>query len=76
MTAIVETLRVEQEFVTLDLLLFRRFGARYSGLVEATLDRNRDAAYAGPFLPVGTLIEVTIPDPSDPRPVRVIRLFD
>ena len=76
MTGVTEVLRVEQEFVTLDLLLFRRFAAEYPGFVEATFDANQGAADGGVFLPVGTRVAVTVPSPADPQSVRVVRLFD
>ncbi len=71
-----ETLEVNQEHMTLDLLLWRRFGLELPHKVEDTLELNRDLARIGPYLPVGTLVEIELPAPADkPAPVKVLRLW-
>lgn len=76
MSVATETLIVESEGQPLDLILFRRFGLEYPGLVEATLDANRGLADGGLFLPVGTRIVVPLPAPPERQePRRVVRLW-
>jgi|TARA_A100001391_G_scaffold44812_4_gene26288 phage tail protein X len=55
-----EKVTVSREHTTLDLLLFRRFGAAGQFLLESVLDANRGLAAKGPVLPVGTI--VTLPE--------------
>lgn len=55
-----EQIRMSREHITLDLLLFRRFGAAGQFLLESVLDANRGLAAKGPVLPVGTI--VTLPE--------------
>lgn len=55
-----EKITVSREHTTLDLLLFRRFGAAGQSLLESVLDANRGLAAKGPVLPVGTV--VTLPE--------------
>lgn len=71
-----ETLEVNQDFMTLDLLLWRRFGIEQAGRVENTLELNQDLARGGPFLPVGTRVEVELPELVDSAaPIKVLRLW-
>lgn len=64
-----ETITIRGEGITLDLLLWRRYGVRGQTLVEATLDLNPGLAALGPVLPLGT--SVTIPDlPPATQPMR------
>lgn len=55
-----ERITIEGEGITLDLLLWRKFGVRGRELVEETLDLNPGLSGLGPVLPLGTV--VTIPD--------------
>lgn len=71
----IETLTVTQDFTTIDLLLWRRFKTEFPGLVEDTIDRNRELCEAGPFLPLGTRVAVKVPDPNPRQTVRVTRLW-
>lgn len=71
----IETLEVKTEFTTLDLLLWRRFGFETRGAVEEAYALNRDLAELGPYLPVGTRVEIEIPDIKTEPPVRVRRLW-
>lgn len=71
-----ETITVEGEGLTLELLLWRRYGIRGRELVTVALERNPGLATLGPVLPPGT--KVMIPDlPSQGRqPARkVVSLF-
>lgn len=70
-----ETITVRGENITLDLLLWRRFGVRGRSLVEKTLDRNQNLAAKGTYLPLGTVVE--LPDLIDTSTTsrRVVSLF-
>lgn len=71
-----ETLRVNQEGTTLDLLLWRRFGDERPFRVEAALAGNPDVADFGPFLPVGLQVEISVEDPlAAVAPIQIIRLW-
>lgn len=69
-----ETVIVRRDDVTLDRLVWERFG-RTEGLVEATLALNPGLAALGVVLPV--LTPVVLPDaPAETVPVRtVVRLW-
>lgn len=71
-----ETITIRGEGISLDLLLWRRYGVRGQGLVEEALVLNPGLAALGPVLPLGTV--VTIPDlpPAASAPaVKVVSLF-
>ena len=55
-----ETITVRGENITLDLLLWRKYGVRGRSLLERTYDLNQDLALLGTVLPLGTM--VTLPD--------------
>lgn len=64
----IETLTVEAEFTTLDLLLWRRFRSEVSGRVERTIALNPGICREV-YLPVGTIVRVDIPV----QPVTITR---
>jgi len=71
-----ETVTVSRENTTLDLLLFRRFGAAGQTLLEAVLDANPGLARIGAVLPVGTIVTLPAPSARPPKTDRpVIDLF-
>ncbi len=54
---------VQSEYMTVDLLVWRRYRNRAPGIVEATLDCNPHLASlhkTSPFLPVGTPVRIPI----------------
>lgn len=51
-----ETVVVAGEGITLDLLLWRRWGDAGASLLSAALDLNRGLASLGPVLPAGTAV--------------------
>lgn len=55
-----ETITVNGEFITLDLLLTRRHGFAGQALLEAAYDLNPGLAGLNRFIPLGTV--VIIPD--------------
>jgi phage tail protein X len=71
-----ETLVVQHDATTLDLLLWRRFQRAYIGLVERTLDINPGLAEFGPILPVGTRVLIEVPAPTAVVPLPVVSLWD
>ncbi|SNY94047.1 P2-like prophage tail protein X [Cohaesibacter sp. ES.047] len=70
-----ETITIEGDNITLDLLLVRRFGFAGQGAVSKTLALNPGLSALGPVLPLGT--KVTFPDaPVVPdRQAKVVTLF-
>jgi phage tail protein X len=62
-----EEVTVRGEGITLDLLLWRRYGVRGQDLVEATFEANPGLAQQGSELSLGT--RVALPAlPVNPRP--------
>lgn len=58
-----DLITVQAEFVTVDLLVWRRYKMATRGLVEALLDLNPHLSKLhvnGPFLPVGTQVRIPI----------------
>ena len=61
----VETITVRGDGLTIPLLVWRRFRRPMPGLVEQILDLNQGLAEHGPFLPLGTVINMPIPISED-----------
>jgi phage tail protein X len=58
--------KVTSDYVTADLIIWKRYRARAPGMVELMLDANPQLAYVhrfSPFIPVGVYIRVPI-DPA------------
>lgn len=58
--------KIMSDFVTADLIIWKRYRARAPGMVELMLDANPQLAYVHrftPFIPPGTYIRVPI-DPA------------
>jgi phage tail protein X len=58
--------KVTSEYVTADLIIWKRYRARAPGMVELMLDANPQISHVHrvtPFLPVGVYVRVPI-DPS------------
>ncbi len=63
--------------ITVDLLLWRRYGPIGQRLLEETLELNPGLATLGPVLPLGTLVKLPPkPDPQDVPDRELISLFD
>ena len=75
MTGIVESVTIEGEFLTVSLIVWRRFRRPMPGLVEAIHDINPGLADLRPFLPVGTTFDMPIPTPREPVVLDPIRLW-
>lgn len=72
-----ETIEVKGDFISLDLLLARKFGFVGQRLSARALELNPGLADAGYYLPHGTV--VTLPDfnPIEAQTIEpVISLFD
>jgi phage tail protein X len=75
MTAVVETVTVEGELLTVSLIVWRRFKRPMPGLVEAIHDLNPGLADFGAYLPVGTVFAMPIPTPRTSILLDPIRLW-
>lgn len=67
---------VTGERVTLDLILWRRFGAVDDAMLTAALELNPGLADLGPFIPIGR--EVKLPEFKTAAPessAQVVSLF-
>lgn len=71
-----ETITVAGEFITIDLLVWRRFKRRTDGLVDRILMANPELAEAGPYLPIGAVVNIPVdaPTPGVAR-VEAVRLW-
>lgn len=71
-----ETITIRGDGITVDLLLWRRYGVRGKSLVEQTLDTNPGLAALGPYLPHGTIVNLPDLPPVAARPARkAVSLF-
>jgi phage tail protein X len=70
-----DTITIKGDGISLDLLLWRKFGVRGRELIEATLALNPGLAGLGPILPHFTV--VAVPDlPAQSRTaVKLVTLF-
>lgn len=58
-----ELVTVQGDYITVDLLIWRRYRTPYPGILEATLDANPHLARihkTTPFLPPGTQMRIPI----------------
>ena len=74
MTGIVESVTVGGEFLTVSLIVWRRFRRPMPGLVEAIHDMNPGLASLGPILPMGAA--VYLPDTAPAAPQTLHQLWD
>lgn len=72
---------VESEFITADIVIWRRYRIRSNGILETLLDVNPHLAKLhkySPFIPVGTQIRVPIDIPiisGAPQPKTSVMLW-
>lgn len=72
-----ETVIVRGEDLTVDLLLWRKYGVKGRALVEATFALNPGLAALGPVLPLGTsVILADLPAAPAVNDRLAISLFD
>jgi phage tail protein X len=76
-----DMITVEGDFITVDLIVWRRYKTPAYGIVERLLDDNPHLAKLhklSPFLPIGTQIRIPI-DPdilrNRPQPQKSITLY-
>ncbi len=72
---------ISGDYITVDLIVWRRYRVRAPGIVEAMLDCNPHLALLhkqSPFIPTGTQIRIPI-DPdilaNAPKPKKTIQLW-
>ena len=70
-----DTVTVEADGLTLDLVLWRAHGVAGQALLEETLDINPGLAAMGPYLPIGTRLRMPGPPRTSPRTEDVVTLF-
>lgn len=70
-----ETITVRGEGITLDLLLYRRYGVRGRALLPATLAANPGLAARGAVIPLGTKVQLPELSTQTAAPVRLVTLF-
>ena len=72
---IIEPVTVEGDFITVSLVVWRRFKRPMPGLVEQIHDLNPGLAGLGAFLPLGTTFNMPVPVPREPAILEPIRLW-
>ena len=72
---IVEPVTIEGEFITVSLIVWRRFRRPVPGLVEEIHDINPGLANLGAFLPVGTTFNMPVPTPRATAILDPIKLW-
>jgi len=72
---IVELVTVEGEFISVSLIIWRRFRRPMPRLLEQILDLNPGLAALGPYLPVGTRFNMPVPTPREPALLEPITLW-
>lgn len=75
MAETIEPITVEGEGLTVPLLVWNRFRRPMPGLVERVYASNRGLARLGPFLPVGTIVSLPIPETKREPDVTPVRLW-
>lgn len=75
MTTLTKTVRVSTEGVTLSLMIWRQFRASMPGVLEQALTLNPGIASLGPYLPVGTVVVLPLPQ-KVVATKPVVRLWD
>jgi phage tail protein X len=69
------SVKVAQDGMTLDLLVWRKFGRQDQRLVEQTLDLNPGLADLGPILPVSTIVALPEPPAATARIRETVKLW-
>ncbi|MFW8594925.1 tail protein X [Cribrihabitans neustonicus] len=63
-----------KEGETADEIVWRHYGNQVAGALEIVLQANPGLAALGPFLPLGTRIE--LPEIETPKEAEAVRLWD
>lgn len=72
----VELITISGEDITVDLVLWRRFGRAGQAMVERTLVLNPGVAEAGAVLPVGTRLLLPLPPAPSAVVAEPVSLFE
>ena len=72
---ILERVTVSGEFITLSLIVWRRFHRPMPDLIEQILALNPGLAERGPYLPVGTTFDMPVPAPREPAILEPVKLW-
>lgn len=75
MSDIQETVTVEGDFITVSLVIWRRFRRPMPGLAEQVYDLNQNLAEVGPYLPVGTVFQLPVPIQRGTTVLEPIKLW-
>ena len=75
MNDVIERITVQGEFITVSLIIWRRFKRPMPGLVEQILDINPGLGELGAFLPVGTSFDMPVPTPREPAILDPVKLW-
>ena len=76
MADLIEKYIVESEFVTVSLMVWRRWHKPMTGMIEKIYAANRDLADLGHFLPIGTVVYLPIPaEPDNYEYLEPVRLW-
>lgn len=75
MSQVIEPITVTGDFVSISLIVWRRFKRPMPGLVEQVFDSNPGLADLGHYLPVGTVFNLPIPTPRAPTILDPIKLW-
>lgn len=70
-----ETMTIRGEGISVDLLLWRKYGVRGRSLVETMLADNPGLAEAGPFIPPGRVVVIPDLPTASTADVRRVSLF-
>jgi phage tail protein X len=71
-----KTFTVRGEGLTVDLILWRKYGLRGRSLLEVTLDANPGLGKLGPVLPLGTRFSIPDLPPQTTPTVARVSLFN
>ncbi|MEW6019757.1 MAG: tail protein X [Pseudomonadota bacterium] len=72
-----ETITINSDQLTVDLLVWRRFRRKVPGLVEQVLALNPGLAQLGPYLPRGAKVVLPVlQEPDRSADVEILSLWD
>ncbi len=72
----IERIVVRGDYLSVPLLIWRRFHRPMPGLAERVFDMNPGLAGHGPYLPIGTAVDIPIPvEPAAAEPRLQVTLW-
>lgn len=75
MSEVNEIVTVQGDYLTVPLIVWRRFRRPMPGLVEEIFALNSEIAESGPYLPVGTTFKMPIPIPRTKARLEPVKLW-